>query len=73
MVLIDQIMDSTPDMIKLSCTIAGLVAMDPFIHINTIYTDAKDMGYSTGEVGMIGSLGMGYATFPQHDAGSASR
>jgi len=70
MVPITQIMDSTPDMIKLNCTSAGLAAMEPFIHINTIYTDAKGMGYSTDDVGMIGSLGLGgYATFPQHNAG----
>ncbi len=69
MVAIDEIMDSTPDMIKLRCTSAHLAAMEPFIHVDTIYTDAKGMGYSTGEVGMIGSLGMGYASFPQHNAG----
>lgn len=66
---VEQIMDSTPDMIKLRCTIAGLATMDPFIHIDTIYTDAKGMGYSTREVGLTGALGMGYATWPQHDAG----
>lgn len=48
---VEQIMDSTPDMIKLHCTSDGLAAMDPFIHINTIYTDAKGMGYSTSEAG----------------------
>jgi hypothetical protein len=66
---IDQIMDSTPDMIKLRGTIAGLATMDPFIHIDTIYTDAKGMGYSTREVGLTGTLGIGYTTWPQHDAG----
>lgn len=66
---IAQIMDSTPDMIKLRCTRAEVATMAPFIHIDTIYTDAEGMGYSTGDVGLTGSLGMGYATWPQHDAG----
>lgn len=66
---VEQIMDSTPDMIKLRCTIAGLATMDPFIHIDTIYTNAEGMGYSARDVGLTGALGMGYATWPQHDAG----
>ena len=66
---IDQVVDSTPDMIKLRCTMAELAAMDPFIHIDTIQNDAKGMGYSTEEFGLAGNLSMGsYATFP-HDPG----
>jgi len=66
---IEQVMDSTPDMIKLQCTIAGLAAMDPFIHIDTILNDAEGMGYSTAEeLGSTGILGMGYQTSP-HDPG----
>ena len=66
---IDQLIDSTPAMIKLRCTIAGVATMDPLIHIDTIYTDAKGMGYSDRQIGLTGNLGMGYATWPQHDAG----
>ncbi len=69
MVPVDQLVDSTPDMIKLHGTIAGLATMDPFIHIDTLYTDAAGMGYSTEEFGLVGSLGMSYTTWPQHDAG----
>ncbi len=69
MVPVDQLVDSTPDMIKLRGTIAGLAMMEPFIHIDTLYTDAAGMGYSNEEPGYIGSLGMGYAPWPQHDPG----
>ncbi|CAN5427622.1 hypothetical protein BH10CHL1_BH10CHL1_48560 [soil metagenome] len=61
---IDQIVDSTPDMIKLRCTMAGLATMDPFIHIDTIQNDAKSMGYPTEEFGLAGNPALGYATFP---------
>lgn len=66
MVLIDQIMDSTPDMIKLRCTIAGLAMMEPFIHIDTLQNDAEAMGYSSVELGLTGNLGMGYTTFEHY-------
>lgn len=69
MVPIDQVEDSTPDMIKLYCTRAALATMDPFIHIDTIQNNAKSMGYPTEEFGLTGNLAMGYATFPQHDPG----
>jgi hypothetical protein len=65
---VDQIVDSTPDMIKLRCTMAGLATMDPFIHIDTLQTDAEGMGYSTTESGQMGYIGMGYAAW-SHDPG----
>lgn len=65
---IDQVMDSTPDMIKLSCTRAGLATLDPFIHIDTIQNDAESMGYPTEEYGQAGNSALGYATFA-HDPG----
>ena len=61
---IDQVMDSTPDMIKLRCTIAELATMDPFIHIDIIQNDAKSMGYPTKDFALGGNMAMGYATFP---------
>ncbi len=61
---IDQVVDSTPDMIKLRCTMAGLATMDPFIHIDTIQNDAKSMGYSTEGYGLAGNPAMGYAMSP---------
>lgn len=64
MVPISQMMDSTPDMIKLSCTMAGLATMEHFIRIDTIENDAKSMGYSTERYGLTGNLSMGYNAFP---------
>lgn len=61
---IDQVVDSTPDMIKLRCTLVGLETMDPFIHIDTVQNDAKSMGYPTEGYGLGGNPAMGYATFP---------
>lgn len=63
MVPIGQIMDSTPDMIKLRCTMAGLATMDPFIQFDTIQNDAAGMGYPTESFGLAG-LGYGYGAFP---------
>lgn len=65
---VDQVMDSAPDMIKLNCTLAALKLMDPFIHFDTIYTDAEGMGYATAGFGLSGDLGLGYGTW-QHDPG----
>lgn len=69
MVPIDQVVDSTPDMIKLGCTLAELATMEPFIHIDTLYNDAAGMGYATEEFGLAGNLGMGYTNWPQPAAG----
>lgn len=65
---IDQMVDSTPDMIKLRCTMAELATMEPFIHIDTIQNDAKGMGYPTEQLGRMGNLSTGYAVWP-HDPG----
>lgn len=64
MVPIDQVVDSTPDMIKLRCTLAGLERMDPFIHIDIVQNDARGMGYPSQQFGLMGGLPMGYAAFP---------
>jgi len=61
---IQQVVDSTPDMIKLRCTLAGLETMDPFIHIDTIQNDAKSMGFPSEGYGLAGNPAMGYATMP---------
>jgi hypothetical protein len=60
---IGQIMDSTPDMIKLRCTTEGLATMDPFIQFDTIQNDAESMGYPTEDFGLSG-LGYGYGAYP---------
>jgi hypothetical protein len=60
LVPIDQMVDSTPDMIKVRCTLAGLATMDPFIHINTIQKDARSMGYPSQQFMYMGGLRMGY-------------
>lgn len=63
LVPIAQLMDSTPDMIKLRCKIAELAMMEPFIHFDTIQNDAESMGYPTKDFALTG-LGYGYGTFP---------
>jgi sporulation protein YlmC with PRC-barrel domain len=61
---IDQVVDSTPDMIKLRCTLAELATMEPFIQIDTIQNDVQSMGYPTESFGLAGNPAMGYAAYP---------
>ncbi len=63
MVPIAQVMDSTPDMMKLRCTMADLVEMVPFIHFDTMQNDIESMGYPLEDFDLAG-LGYGYGTFP---------
>jgi len=64
LVPVDQITDSTPDMLKLRCTLAQLATMDPFIHVDTIQNDAKSMGYPSADFGAVGGLPMAYGAWP---------
>lgn len=66
MVPIDQVVDSTPDMIKLRCTGAGLTTMEPFVRTDIIQNTAQSMGYPTENFGQTGNLALGYAMFPHY-------
>lgn len=69
---IGQIMDSTPDMLKLRCTLAALALMAPFVHVETILNNVKSMGYPTEKYGLRGNLALGYGPF-QHNPGERFR
>ena len=64
LVPLSQIIDSTSDRINLTCTLAELTAMEPFIQIETIENDAESMGFPTHELSAMGGIAVNFMTFP---------